>query len=167
MSQTCKGKIEAILFLTGKALSIGEIAEKLHESQEVIEEALLELINDYACRDDSAMEIDDTDGYILQVKETYMDVVNTMVPIELSIAALRTLSAIALHGPILQSNLIEARGASAYDHIKELSQHLLISKKRQDRSYMLKVTPKFHEYFKLTGDKNELKELLTTEAAKK
>ncbi len=160
MAQTLKGKIEAILFLTGRALDIREIAEKLNESVDDIEEALLELINDYACRDDSALEIDDAEGYILQVKEDYGSVVNKMVPVELSTAALRTLSAIALHGPLLQSALIEVRGASAYDHIKELLQHRLISKRKKDRSYLLNVTPKFHEYFKLTGDKDELKAMI-------
>ncbi len=159
MSPSLKGKIEAVLFMTGRALSISEIAEKLNELPESIEEALLDLINDYSCREDSALEIDDTEGYILQVKEDYETVVNQMIPIELSISALRTLSAIAIHGPVLQSSLVEMRGSAAYDHIKELAQHQLVSKKRKDRSYMLNVTSKFHEYFKLTGDKEELKQL--------
>jgi segregation and condensation protein B len=154
-----KGRIEAILFLTGKALTIAEIAEKLAEPVEEVEEALLELMHDYSFREESALEIDDADGYILQVKDQYSSVVNQMIPVELSIAALRTLSAIAIHGPILQSGLIEIRGSAAYDHIKELLKYQLISKRRKERSYMLNVTPKFHEYFKLTGDKNELKQL--------
>ncbi len=161
MNTQLKGKIEAVLFLTGRALQIPEIAEKLGESVESVEEALLELINDYACRDESALEIDDSDGYILQVKDAFDAVVNQMIPVELSIATLRTLSAIALHSPIMQTQLIEARGASAYDHIKELLNLRLISKRRKDRSFILNVTPRFHEYFKLTGDKDELKKLVT------
>lgn len=157
-----KSKIEAVLFLTGHALQIAEIAETLEESPEAVEEALLELISDYACREECALEIDDTDGYILQVRDTYQQVVDKMVPAELSTAALRTLSAIALHGPLLQSDLIDVRGSSAYDHIKELSVHQLISKRRKDRTFLLNVTPKFYEYFKLTGDKNELKQLVST-----
>ncbi len=160
MAQPLKARIEAVLFLTGRALTITEIAEKLEEPSDAVEEALLELINDYSCREDSSLEIDDTDGYILQVKEEYESVVNKMVPVELSIGALRTLSAIALHAPLLQSQLIEVRGAAAYDHIKELLLHKLISKRRKDRSFILNVTPKFYEYFKLTGDKEELKEMI-------
>jgi segregation and condensation protein B len=155
-----KAQIEAILFLTGRALQIREIAEKLGVDADAVEEALLDLINDYSCRDDSALEIDDAEGYILQVKDSYSKVVNLMVPVELSTAALRTLSAIALHAPLLQSDLIEVRGASAYDHIKELVGNQLVSKRRKDRSYLLNVTPKFYEYFKLTGDKNELKSMI-------
>jgi segregation and condensation protein B len=94
-----------------------------------------------------------------------------MVPVELSAASLRTLSAIALHGPMKQSSLIEVRGANAYDHVKELLKYQLISKRRKDkdRSFTLNVTPKFYEYFKLAGDKNELKarlaQMVTVEEA--
>lgn len=157
-----KGQIEAMLFLTGRALQVREIADKLGVDTEQVEEALLDLINDYSCRDDSALEIDDTDGYILQVRESYSNVVNLMVPIELSTGALRTLTAIALHAPLLQSELIEVRGPSAYDHIKELLENQLITKRRKERSYILNLTPKFYEYFKLTGDKEELKSLLAS-----
>lgn len=160
MSSSLKGKIEAVLFLTGHALSIPEIAEKLNADPDRVEEALLELIQDYSCREEGALEIDDADGYILQIKDDYSAVVNKMVPVELSTAALRTLSVVAIHGPLLQSDLIEARGSAAYDHIKELLQYKLVSKRRKDRSYMLNVTPTFHEYFKLNGDKEELKTIV-------
>lgn len=161
MVQLLKGKIEAVLFLTGRPLAIREIAEKLGEDSERVEIALLELIGDYSCREDSALEIDDAEGYILQVKETYGAVVHQMVPVNLSTAALRTLSVIALQNPILQSSLIQARGSSAYDHIKELMHHQLIHKRRKERSFVLSVTPKFYEYFKLSGDKEELKAFLS------
>lgn len=158
-TQTLKGQIEAVLFLTGRALTIRDIADKLERDPEEIEEALLELINDYAYREESSLEIDDTDGYILQVKDHYETVVNRMVPVDLSHPALRLLSAIAIHGPLLQSDLITSQGSGAYDYLKELHSQGLISKRRKDRTYMLSVTPKFHQYFKLTGDKEELKSL--------
>ncbi len=155
-----KGKIEAALFITGKALSLAEIAEIVETDPERVEEALGELIQDYAFREDSAMEVDDTDGYILQVREEYSDVVNKMMPLEISAAELRTLSAIAIKAPILQSDLIEVRGSTAYDHIANLLKRKLISKRREGRSYVLNVTRNFYEYFKLMGDKKELQELV-------
>lgn len=161
MSHSLKGQIEAVLFLTGRALSVHDIAERVGAEAETVEFALLELINDYASREEGALEIDDADGYILQVKDDYSAVVNKMVPVDLSIGALRTLAAIAINGPFLQSELVTLRGANAYDHIKELVAHRLVSKKRKDKSFTLNVTPQFHEYFKLTGDKNELKAWLS------
>ena len=156
-----KGKVEAALFVTGKALSLSEIGEIVEAHQDNVETALIELMNDYAFREDTALEIDDTDGYILQVREECADVVHKMMPLEISAAELRTLSAIAIKAPILQSDLVELRGASAYEHIAELYKHKLISKRREGRSYVLNVTKHFYEYFKLVGDKKDLAALVS------
>ncbi len=158
--QTLKGQIEAVLFLTGKALTLQDIAELLDSPHDDIEMALVELMGDFNMRDESSLEVDDTDGYILQVKEEYGNIVNKMMPLEMSAAELRTLSAIAIKAPVLQSDLIEWRGAVAYEHIANLLQRKLISKRREGRSYQLNVTKNFHEYFKLTADKKALAHLV-------
>lgn len=155
-----KGKIEAALFMTGRALSLKEIADLVGSFIDEVEEALLSLINDYAFREESALEIDDSDGYILQIRDDYSDMVNIMMPVEITPAALRTLSAIAIKAPILQSDLIELRGSTAYDHIGELLARKLVSKRREGRSYVLNVTQHFHKYFKLLGEKRELEYLV-------
>lgn len=159
-NQTLKGRIEAVLFMTGKALSPADIAEIVIAPTEEVELALVELMGDYGFREDSALEIDDTDGYILQVKEEYSDIVNRMMPLEMSAAELRTLSAIAIKAPVLQTDIIEWRGASAYEHIASLLKRKLISKRREGRTYILNITKNFHEYFKLTADKKDLAQLV-------
>lgn len=149
-----KARIEAVLFTTAQALSIKDIAEILNEEDiEKVEEAMLELIMDYASRE-GALEIDDENGYILQVKEEHMDIVEKLCPVELKPAVLRTLSVIALKEPIRQTDLKELRGSTAYEHVQELLDKGLISrtKDKNGRSYNLKTTPKFSEYFKLKGD---------------
>ena len=155
-----KGQLEAVLFLTGRPLQVDELAELVEAPFEETENALIELIQDYAFRADSALEIDDTEGYILQVRPEYKHLVEKMIPMDISTAALRTLSAIAIKAPILQSELIELRGSNAYDHIQELLQHKLVSKHRKGRSYQVNVTPKFHKHFKLMGDKKDLEFLV-------
>lgn len=155
-----KARLEAALYITGRALSVKELADIIEASYDETEESLLDLINEYNFRDESGLEIDDSDGYILQVRESCSAVLNKMMPAEISHAAVRTLSAIAIKAPILQSDLIELRGSTAYDHIGELLAMKLISKKRKGRSYLLNTTPKFHQYFKLTGDKKELEYLV-------
>lgn len=157
-----KARIEAVLFTTAQALSIKEIAEILNEEDvDKVEEAMLELIMDYASRE-GALEIDDENGYILQVKEEHMDIVEKLCPVELKPAVLRTLSVIALKEPIRQSDLKELRGSTAYEHVQELLEKGLISRTRDKngRSYNLKTTPKFAEYFKLKGDTRSLAKLL-------
>ena len=99
-----KSRIKAVLFTTAKALSAKEIGEILDTDADTVEEALLELIMDYASRD-GALEIDDENGYILQVKEEHMDIVEKLCPVELKPAVLRTLSVIALKEPIRQTAL--------------------------------------------------------------
>ena len=157
-----KARIEAVLFTTAQALSIKEIADILNEEDvDKVEEAMLELIMDYASRE-GALEIDDENGYILQVKEEHMDIVEKLCPVELKPAVLRTLSVIALKEPIRQTDLKELRASNAYEHVQELLEKGLISrtKDKNGRSYNLKTTPKFAEYFKLKGDTRSLAKLL-------
>lgn len=156
LDTTLKGKLEAALFLTGKPLPLDELALLVGASLEETETALLELMQDYAFRTDGGLEINDLDGYILQVRPEYQAIVNQLIPMDLSAGAVRTLSAIAIKAPILQSELIDLRGSNAYDHIQELIKHNLISKKRSGRSYQLNVTQTFHQHFRLKGDKKEL-----------
>ena len=148
-----KSRIEAVLFVTAKVLQIKDIAEILEEEPEKVEEALLELIMDYASRD-GALEIDDENGYILQVKQEHLDIVEKLCPVELKPPVLKTLTVIALKEPIRQSLLKDLRGSNAYEHVQELLEKGLISrhKDKNGRSYNIKTTPKFAEYFKLKGD---------------
>lgn len=154
-----KAKIEATLFVTGKALNIKDLSELVKASAEEVEEALLELIMDYSSRE-GALEIDDEDGYVIQVKEEYFDIVESLMPIEISENILKTLSAIAIKQPILQSDLVNLFGISVYDHINDLLERNLITKKPKGKSFMLKTTPRFQEYFKLTGDTESLAQIL-------
>ena len=154
-----KSKIEATLFVTGKAMKINEISEIIHAPTEDIEEALLDLIMDYASRE-GALEIDDEDGYIIQVKNEYSYIVEQLIPINISSSVLKTLSAIAIKQPVLQSDLVNIRGMSVYDHINYLLEEELITKKPKGKSFLIKTTTKFNEYFKLTGDTKELAQIL-------
>lgn len=155
-----KGRIEAVLFLTGRAVELKEIATILETDEQEIEDAMLSLIVDYSSRD-GALEIDDENGYIIQVKDDYMDIVEKLCPVDISNAVLKTLTVIALKEPIRQAELKELRGSTAYDHIKELVEKGLVSRKRDKngRSFNLKTTPKFSEYFKMKGNSEILSKL--------
>ncbi len=144
-------KIEAILYLKAQPLTIAEIAEFAGCDRETAEEGLLELIADYAHRD-TALEVAETpNGYTLQLRETFHHLVQTLVPADLGLGALRTLAAIALRGPISQTDLVELRGSGAYQHVPELVDLGFVRKRRQSdgRSYWLQVTDKFRQYFQL------------------
>lgn len=158
-----KSRIEAVLFVTGKAVSIKDIAQILEADEQEVEEAILTLIFDYSSRE-GALEIDDENGYIIQVKDEYMDIVEKLCPVDISEAVLKTLTVIALKEPIRQAELKELRGSTAYDHVKELIDKGLISRKRDKngRSFNLKTTPKFAEYFKMKGNSDILSKIETS-----
>ena len=155
-----KARIEAVLFVTGRAVELKEIATILEADEQEVEDAMLALIVDYSSRE-GALEIDDENGYIIQVKDEYMDIVEKLCPVDISNAVLKTLTVIALKEPIRQSVLKDLRGSTAYDHVSELVEKGLVSRKKDKngRSYNLKTTPKFAEYFKIKGNSEILSKL--------
>ena len=159
-----KSRIEAVLFVTGRAVELKEIAKILETDEQDVEDAMLSLIVDYSSRD-GALEIDDENGYIIQVKDEYMDIVEKLCPVDISNAVLKTLTVIALKEPIRQIALKDMRGSTAYEHVQELLDKGLISKTKDKngRSFNLKTTPKFAEYFKLKGDTKTLAKMLDLE----
>ena len=145
-------RLEAILYLKGKPLTLGDLAEIAAVPREEAELALITLMADYAHRD-TALEIhQEGQRYSLQLRDSLGDLVQSLLPVDLSTAALRTLATIALKKRILQSDLVELRGSGAYDHIKELLAQNFIERKRQSegRSYWLSLTEKFHRTFAVT-----------------
>lgn len=144
-------RIEAILYLKGRPVSLAELASLTGMQPEDVEMAVITLMTDYAHRD-TALEIFQAGQmYSLQLRQGLSDLVQALLPVDLSTAALRTLATIALKKRILQSELVDLRGSGAYDHIKELLAQNFIERKRQSdgRSYWLTLSEKFHRTFAL------------------
>ncbi len=147
-------QIEAVLYLKGKPLSIAEISEILNQSKEHIQEALFALMAGYSQRDTS-LEISEKDGkYCLQLTKGLGELVQNLLPVDISGASLRTLATIALKKRILQSDLVDIRGSGAYEHIKELVNMNFVERKRQrdGRSFWLTLSEKFHQTFTVIPD---------------
>jgi len=144
-------KIEAILYLKGQPLSIADIARYAGCDRNAAEEGLIELMTDYAHRDSALEVIETPKGYGLQLRQAFQDLVETLIPLDLSVAQLRTLAAIALKGPMVQTDLVNLRGSGAYQHVQELVRLGFVRKRRQtdSRSYWLQIAPKFHQYFQI------------------
>ncbi|MFM7315090.1 MAG: SMC-Scp complex subunit ScpB [Cyanobium sp.] len=147
-------RLEAILYLKGRPLPLAELAEIAGISPEAAELALITLMTDYAHRD-TALEIHQEGRHFsLQLREGLGDLVQSLIPVDLSTAALRTLATIALKKRLLQSELVDLRGSGAYDHIKELLAQDFIERRRQSdgRSYWLSLSEKFHRTFTVQSD---------------
>ncbi len=161
-----KAQVEAVLFISDTPLKAGAISKMLNTSYEDVQSALVKLIQEYEDRN-GGLEIGTDDGYIIQVRTQYLNIVTDMMPLELNPGPMRTLSAIALKEPVLQSEVIDMRGSGAYDHINELVEMELITKKPQGLSYILKTTQKFQQYFRLTKDADKIRDRLQEEAVKR
>ena len=147
-------RLEPILHLKGRALTQGELAEIAGASRDEVEMGLITLMADYAHRD-TALEIrQEGKRYSLQLRDGLGDLVQNLLPVDLSTAALRTLATIAIKKRILQSDLVDLRGSGAYDHIKELLAQNFIERKRQSegRSFWLSLSEKFHRTFSVKTD---------------
>ena len=144
-------RLEAILYLKGRPMGLGELATLTGMEREEVEMALISLMTDYAHRDTALEIFQDGQTYSLQLRQGLSDLVQALLPVDLSTAALRTLATIALKKRILQSELVDLRGSGAYDHIKELLAQNFIERKRQSdgRSYWLTLSEKFHRTFAL------------------
>jgi segregation and condensation protein B len=163
-----KAKIEAVLFLTAKPIKAQALARIVNADVQAVRQAILELVHDYEERQ-GGLEIADDDGYSFQVKDEYASLMDEFLPVEMTAALIRTLSAIAIKQPISQSDIIRIRGAGAYEHIKELVNRELIAKKEDEaggRSPILSTTKKFQEYFRLTKDGKELRNYLKKQVRK-
>ncbi|HEY9658186.1 MAG TPA: SMC-Scp complex subunit ScpB [Allocoleopsis sp.] len=144
-------KLEAILYLKAQPLTLAKLADYAGCDRQAVAAGLVELMADYAHRETALEVVETPDGYCLQLRESFRDLVNTLIPVDLGVGALRTLAAIALKQPISQTDLVELRGSGAYQHVQELVSQGFVRKRRQSdgRSYWIQVTDKFYQYFQV------------------
>ncbi|RXA18215.1 SMC-Scp complex subunit ScpB [Methanosarcina sp. MSH10X1] len=151
--------IEAALFAAGRAVSLEKLAKITGKSKKAVISAVQELTEAYSSRGSGIEILDLGERYVMQVKPEYSELMREVAPKELSAPKLRTLSMIAYHQPLLQSDLIDMRGSGAYDHIKELIERGFVESVPCGRSRQLSTTSLFADYFGLKrNDPKAIKE---------
>ncbi len=148
--------IEAALFVSGEPLNEEQLRNLVRGK--CIRGIIQELMDEYVQRG-SALEIKELEGrFVMQVRPEYAEKVRSMAPKELRSPVLRTLAMIAYHQPLTVAELVDRRGAAAYDHARELEETGLISATPQGRTHLLQTTARFAEYFNLdSGDPEAIK----------
>jgi len=156
-----KNKIEAVLFTTGRFLTVDDISRLVGiGSVGYIKKALLDLEEDYSNRK-TALEIikDEKNRWKLNIKNSYLYLTERLLTdAELDKPTQETLAIIAYRQPAIQSDVINYRGNKAYDHVKKLKEEGFVLSERFGRTKLLKLTPKFFDYFDVVED--ELKDKL-------
>lgn len=154
MDEAHKNKIEAILFTTGKFLKVDEIA-KLSEvgSEGIIKETLEQLKKDYEDRNCALQILNEENRWKLSIKKEYLYLTEKLLTdSELDMPVQETLAVVAYKQPILQADVIKIRGNTAYDHVKILKENGFITAEKSGRTRILKLTPKFYDYFDVVAD---------------
>jgi len=141
-------KVEAILFMAGKSVSITDIQKITGADLISLKQAISNLQHWYSSRK-SWLEIIKVDkSYLMRLKPEYTDIVTPIVQeTELSKRSLRVLAVIAKNNGVLQSKVVKMLGPSVYDAVKELKQKGYITTEVKGHSKILKLTKKFTTYF--------------------
>lgn len=148
--------MEAALFAAGGALDAATLGKLMGKPKKHVISIALDLVKEYASRGTGIEIIDLGERYVMQVKPKYTDVVRPLAPKELSAPMLRTLSMIAYHQPLVQSDLVDMRGNSVYDHIRELKERGFVEAVPHGRTKVLRTTSMFADYFGLQSNDPEL-----------
>ena len=149
-----KNKLEALLFSSGRKMSVEELSRLSNSQTADIQNSLTELKMAYDEKGSSMMLVNEGDSWKLTVREQFLPLVQKIITeTELSKTILETLAVIAFKYPIKQSDLIHVRTNKAYDHLKELEEMGYISRQKHGRTNLIKLTQKFFEYFDLPEGK--------------
>lgn len=144
-----KPLIEAALFASGRALNVEELAKTCGSGNiGLIRRSVEELSEEYLGRNSGLVINRTDDGYLMQVKNDLEKRVIHLVPeTDIPAPVLKTLALIAYEQPVKQSDIVKERGNKVYSYIKFLRQQGLVEGRREGRTRILSVTPKFRDYF--------------------
>ena len=144
-----KKLVEAVLFAAGKAVDIVELSRLCREPDfSKIMLALEELKQEYEEKQGSLMLVRDGDFWKITVREQFLSIVRKIVTkTELNKTVVETLATVAAKAPVLQSAIIKIRTNKAYDHLFALEEMGYISREKKGRTKLIKLTPKFFDYF--------------------
>ncbi len=146
-------KVEAVLFAVGKEITSERIASLCSLGIKDVDKILASLQKSYAGQDNSLHIVKKENGWKLTVLDEYVPLVSNIVSsTELERPLMETLAVIAWRYPVVQSEIIKLRSAAAYEHMKTLGEQGFITKEKFGRTYKIKLTKKFFEYFDLPSE---------------
>ncbi len=155
--------LEAALYVAGRPLDLKTLGSvlKTRSKKKILKVARM-LVESYKKRNTSLeiLELEDN-RFVMQLKAEYAPLVQKLAtrPL-LSIGPLKTLSYIAYRQPVSKSQVINTRGAHAYQHLKKLEELGLIQYEKAGRKKIIRTTSYFADYFGLSHDLRLMKQQL-------
>jgi segregation and condensation protein B len=156
-----KSKIESLLFISAKPMSVNKLAELIEKPKEEIEPAGDELVEEYKLNNKGVRIVKNNSQYQMVSSPENSDVVRNFIKDEttgdLSRPSLETLTIIAYRGPISKTDLDRIRGVNCSLIIRNLLLRGLIEAEtdKQKKETFYTVTFDFIKYLGI----NDIKEL--------
>ena len=156
---TLKGRIEAILFVAGEAVSFRELARALQTGEQAIREALNSLRDEYDYEQRGFLLKRFGDKVQLATRPLYAgDVIRMLQPVQqqsLSQAAMETLAVVAYKQPVTRAEVEQIRGVKCDYSLQSLiGKGLIREAGRKDtigRPSLFCTTDEFLSHFGLEG----------------
>ena len=146
-------KVEAVLFTVGRDITSERISSLCNIEVKKVEKIMKDLQKSYSQQDNSLQILKKENGWKLTVLDEFLPLVSSIVTsTELERPLMETLAVIAWKYPVVQSEIVKLRNASAYDHMRQLQEQGFIVKEKFGRTYKVKLTKKFFEYFDLPSE---------------
>jgi len=146
-------QVEAVLFSAGRKIEVEEITGIVGVGQSAVKDALKTLKKEYEKNESPMMILEEESAWKMTVREKYLPLVRKITPyMEFSKTLMETLAVVAWKQPILQADVIKIRTNKAYEHIMELEKMGFLAKEKHGRSFLLKLSQKFYDYFDLRDD---------------
>lgn len=143
-----KRVMQAALFMSSGNLNFDQINALSNNNTTLTRQAITELMEEFNATHDVLEIVEEGTGYRMKVRPPYDDRVSHLASkSEFNKGIVKTLAFIAYKQPVMQSTLVKVRSNSAYDHLKILLDKGLISREPKGKSYVLRTTKKFIEYF--------------------
>ena len=157
-------RLEAILYASGRPLSLATIVAYLKLENEQEAKQLTISLGEIYEQDRSPIEIRHLpeDRVVIQLKTDYTKEARkfSIRPL-LTAGPLRTLSYIAYNQPIEQREVALARGGQSYQHIKKLVQMGLVEREKgKGRAKLLRTTNDFADALGFSRDRSNMKRQL-------
>ena len=160
-----KKKVEALIFISDKPITIEDIQEQLEEEKVVIEKIVNDLVAEWNSLNHSFYIENANNGFHFRTKENFKEMITEYInkkPYKLSKAALEVLGIIAKKQPVTKVEIDKLRGVDSIGTINVLIDRELIKisgeKDAPGRPFLYSTTELFLEIFSL-NDINEVPDI--------
>ena len=144
-------------------MGLTDIVTRLRLENEIDADRLVTMLQEVYEEDDSALEIRKLpqDRVVLQLRSDFTKPARrySLKPL-LSEGTLRTLSYVAYHQPVEQTDIANARGSQAYKHLALLDEMGLIKREKSGRTSIVRTTQDFADYLGLSTERTQMRRQL-------